>query len=193
MFWSADDRDFAPIADCPPGVTITPGVTIAPAVLLWRMGCALPLNVTMVECGWKILENTDAVIRRYRTAILSFDHVGGSVLNSLSDIAAMRVGVWLPVRASVAIGTGADTLTTIAIRDGLVLNVVMPLRPIEAIRVWQAGGQGHGATLCAMVPNRLRPAASSIQIRTSSPGRRNGVCGAPRASVSTIRCSAMQE
>lgn len=105
----------------------------------WRLVIA-----TVVECAWEIVENTDAVIARYRETTISMDYIGDSVLNSVSDIVAMFVGFWLarviPVWASVAIVIGFELLTAVIIRDGLTLNVVMLLWPIDAIMEWQAGG-----------------------------------------------------
>jgi len=104
----------------------------------WRLGVA-----TLVECAWEIVENTDAVIQRYREVTISLDYYGDSVLNSASDIVAMFVGFWLsrvlPVWASVAIVIGFEVLTMWVIRDGLALNIIMLLYPVEAIAEWQAG------------------------------------------------------
>ena len=56
----------------------------------------------------------------------------------------MMVGFWLasrlPVWLTVALVVAAEVITAIVIRDGLALNVLMLVWPIEAIRVWQAGG-----------------------------------------------------
>ena len=41
--------------------------------------------------------------------------------------------------ASVLVILGFEALTTWLIRDGLALNVLMLLSPVEAIREWQAG------------------------------------------------------
>ncbi|MGK7651359.1 DUF2585 family protein [Roseovarius sp. B08] len=105
----------------------------------WRLVIA-----TAVECAWEIVENTDAVIERYREVTISLDYYGDSVLNSASDIAAMWLGFWLarrlPVWASVAVVVGFELLTLWVIRDNLTLNVVMLLYPVEAISDWQAGG-----------------------------------------------------
>lgn len=99
---------------------------------------------TLIECAWEILENTDAVIDRYRAVTISLDYYGDSVINSVSDVAAMWAGWWLagrlPVWASAAIVVGFEVLTAFTIRDGLALNVLMLLWPIDAVLEWQAAG-----------------------------------------------------
>ncbi len=107
----------------------------------WRFVIA-----TVVECAWELVENSDAVIERYRTATVSKDYLGDSVLNSVVDVVCMAVGFWLarrlPVWASVALVLGFEALTTLLIRDGLALNVLMLLWPVDAVRDWQAGAMG---------------------------------------------------
>lgn len=116
---------------------------------LWLVARKLPLGwklalATLIEAGWEVLENTTAVIERYRNTTVSSDYIGDSVVNSSVDIIAMWLGFWLarklPIWASVALVVGFEALTTILIRDGLALNVIMLLWPSEAILGWQAGG-----------------------------------------------------
>lgn len=105
----------------------------------WRLVIAM-----LVEAAWEILENTDAVIERYREVTISLDYFGDSVLNSVMDMLAMWLGWWLsmrlPVWASVAIVIGFELLTMAIIRDGLGLNIIMLLYPLDVIRDWQAAG-----------------------------------------------------
>lgn len=105
----------------------------------WRLALA-----TLVEAGWEVLENTNAVIERYRNTTVSTDYIGDSVVNSTADIVAMLIGFWmarkLPIWVNVAVIVGFELWTTLAIRDGLVLNVVMLLWPNQAVLDWQAGG-----------------------------------------------------
>lgn len=109
-----------------------------PAPISWRLVIA-----TIVECAWEILENTNAVIERYRAVTISLDYFGDSVVNSVVDILTMMFGFWLarqiPVWASIAIIIGFEVLTAIVIRDGLALNVIMLLFPLEAVMDWQSG------------------------------------------------------
>ncbi|MBB3951989.1 DUF2585 family protein [Aureimonas jatrophae] len=113
-------------------------------LLLPRRSLGLRLLLaTLAEAAWEIAENTDAVIGRYREATIALDYYGDSVVNSLSDIAFMWVGFWLasrlPVWASVLIAVGFEVLTTWLIRDGLALNVLMLVYPLDAVRQWQGG------------------------------------------------------
>lgn len=117
--------------------------------LLWIVGRRWPLGRRLVmavaiESGWEIFENTDFIINRYREVTIALDYYGDSVLNSMSDIAAMTLGFALasrlPVRAIVAATVGLELFVGWLIRDNLTLNVVMLIHPFEMIRQWQMGG-----------------------------------------------------
>ena len=105
----------------------------------WRLVVA-----TLVEVGWEILENTNMIIERYREVTISLDYYGDSIVNSVADVLAMVFGFWLarilPVWASVAIVFFFEALTMWLIRDGLGLNIIMILYPLDAILEWQSAG-----------------------------------------------------
>jgi hypothetical protein len=116
--------------------------------LSWLVGRRWPLGLrlvaaTVLEAGWEIVENTDLVINRYREATIALDYYGDSVLNSVSDIAAMIAGFLaasqLPVRVTLALTTVMELGVLLVIRDNLTLNIVMLLYPLDAIRQWQSG------------------------------------------------------
>lgn len=102
------------------------------------------LVATLVEAAWEVVENTDAVIERYRAVTISLDYYGDSVINSAADIAAMWLGFAIvrvaPVWLTLALAAGFEVMTALVIRDGLLLNVLMLLAPLDAVRAWQAGG-----------------------------------------------------
>lgn len=104
----------------------------------WRLAIA-----TLVEAAWEIVENSDAVIERYRSVTISLDYYGDSVLNVVADISAMILGFWLasklPVWATVALILLFEAATILIIRDGLALNVLMLLYPLDWVAEWQAG------------------------------------------------------
>jgi hypothetical protein len=112
-------------------------------------GRQLPVGVMLlvalgVECIWEVLENTDMTIQRYRATNIALDYYGDSVLNSVSDIAAMVLGFFLarlwPVWLTLAVALSLEVFVGYMIRDNLILNVIMLLHPIDAINQWQAGG-----------------------------------------------------
>jgi Protein of unknown function (DUF2585) len=109
----------------------------------WPVGRRLILAV-LVESGWEILENTDLIINRYREATISLDYYGDSVLNSVSDITAMMGGfvlaARLPIWTIVALTVAMEAGVAYYIRDNLLLNILMLLYPLDAVRRWQGGG-----------------------------------------------------
>jgi hypothetical protein len=102
----------------------------------------LPLAV-FIEGTWEVLENSPFIIDRYRAATLSFDYYGDSVVNnSLADIVSMLVGFWvarsLAVWISIGVVVAVEVTLALVIHDNLTLNILMPIHPVETIRLWQA-------------------------------------------------------
>ena len=108
-----------------------------------RVGTRVVVALAL-ECAWEVLENTDAVLQRYRAATVSLGYYGDSVLNSVGDVLAAAVGCFLaatlPVWTVVLGVVLVEAVLAVWIRDNLTLNIVMLLRPVEAIRRWQMGG-----------------------------------------------------
>ena len=104
----------------------------------WRLAIA-----TLIESAWEIVENSDAVIQRYRELPIGLDYFGDSVLNSVCDILAMMIGFFLasrlPVWATVTLVLTFEAFTIWMIRDGLALNVLMLTYPMDWVGSWQAG------------------------------------------------------
>jgi hypothetical protein len=100
------------------------------------------LAAVLLEAAWEVFENTPFVIDRYRTATIALDYYGDSIVNSVSDIAAMMAGFWLarrmPLWASLLLVAALEAFAVVMIRDNLTLNILMLLYPLEAIRKWQA-------------------------------------------------------
>ena len=94
-----------------------------------------------IEAVWEVIENTSMVIERYRETTISLGYYGDSILNSVTDIVACLFGyllaMWLPVWVSVGVFVGLESMLLFWIRDSLVLNIIMLIHPIEAIKKWQ--------------------------------------------------------
>jgi hypothetical protein len=97
-----------------------------------------------IESAWEAYENTDTVINRYRAATIALGYYGDSVTNSVADILSCLIGFVLARRFAwwwtVSWVVVTEIALAIAIRDNLTLNIIMLIRPIEAIKQWQLGG-----------------------------------------------------
>ncbi|HAC89208.1 MAG TPA: hypothetical protein DCF63_01050 [Planctomycetaceae bacterium] len=96
-----------------------------------------------VEVGWELLENSPLIINRYREATVSLDYFGDSIANSLVDVMACLLGYAITARIgwwTVPLFLTVELAMVIAIRDCLVLNVLMLVWPIDAIKLWQSPG-----------------------------------------------------
>ncbi|NNM73166.1 DUF2585 family protein [Enterovirga sp. DB1703] len=101
------------------------------------------LGATVLEAAWEIVENTPLIIERYRAEAIAQHYFGDSIVNSVGDMLAMiagfvatsRLPVYVVVAAALAMEIGVGYL----VRDNLILNVIMLLYPLDAIRTWQAG------------------------------------------------------
>ena len=99
------------------------------------------LITLLAEGAWEIWENTPFVIERYRESTMSLNYYGDSAMNSVSDIVgcmlgyvlARRLGLW----KSVGLFVLTEVILAITIRDGLLLNILMLVCPVEAIKQWQ--------------------------------------------------------
>ncbi len=100
--------------------------------------------VALVEAAWEIVENTPWLIERYRTATISLDYFGDSILNSLGDLAVCLLGAQIarqsPWWVTVGLLVSLEIASIVWIRDSLLLNIVMLTVPIDALRQWQAAG-----------------------------------------------------
>ena len=106
--------------------------------LHWRLVIALA-----IEGSWEVVENTDYVINRYREATISLNYYGDSILNSLSDILCCGLGFLIAYKLrfwkSLALFLSTEVVLIAWIRDSLLLNIVMLIYPLDAIKHWQSG------------------------------------------------------
>lgn len=98
-------------------------------------------TVAVIEALWELAENTSFIINRYREATMSLDYYGDSITNSFGDYAFCLLGVYvahkLPTRYVVGLFVAAEVVSLIWIKDSLLINIVMLISPIDAIKEWQ--------------------------------------------------------
>jgi hypothetical protein len=105
---------------------------------VWRFVGAVSL-----EALWELLENSERVIERYRTATISLGYHGDSLANSLGDVISCSIGFLLAARlglwGSVVLFAATELVLVLWIRDSLILSTLMLIRPLDAIKAWQQG------------------------------------------------------
>ena len=104
----------------------------------WRLVLAVAIEAT-----WEVVENSSYVIERYRAMTVSLDYYGDSVVNSVSDIVCCGLGFAIGYRLrfwkSLALFVATELILIFTIRDSLIINLIMLIHPVEAIKAWQMG------------------------------------------------------
>jgi Protein of unknown function (DUF2585) len=105
---------------------------------LWQFSLAI-----LLEAIWEVFENTEFTIQRYREATAALGYYGDSVANSLGDVAMCGVGFFIAqklglLRSLVAFAV-TELVLLIWIKDSLLLEILMLIHPIEALKAWQLG------------------------------------------------------
>ena len=112
------------------------------ALLLKRLrgGWQIALAVT-IEAGWEVFENTNFVIERYRSETAALGYNGDTIVNSFGDIFCCLIGFIiarrLGLRRSLVVFAVLELVLILWIKDSLLLQILMLLVPIDAVRGWQ--------------------------------------------------------
>ena len=95
-----------------------------------------------VEGAWEVFENTNFVINRYRTATAALGYTGDTVVNAIGDILCCLAGFLIARRLgfsrSLILFLLIELVLIVWIKDSLLLQILMLITPIEAIKNWQS-------------------------------------------------------
>jgi hypothetical protein len=102
----------------------------------WQFWLAL-----LLESAWEVFENTSFVINKYRTETAALGYTGDTIVNSLGDLACALVGFLVARKLgfwrSVIVFLLVEVVLTLWIHDSLLLQILMLVRPVAAIKSWQ--------------------------------------------------------
>lgn len=103
---------------------------------MWRFNIAV-----LIEALWELLENSSIIIDRYREAG-ALGYSGDSILNSMGDLMSCGLGFvvayYLGLKKSIILFIVIEIILLLTIRDSLIINVIMLIHPLEAIKEWQS-------------------------------------------------------
>jgi hypothetical protein len=99
------------------------------------------LLAVLLEGAWEVFENTPFVIHKYRTETAALGYQGDTIVNSLGDLTCALIGFLLArklgVRCSLIFFLLVEVVLTLWIHDSLLLQILMLIRPVQAIKLWQ--------------------------------------------------------
>lgn len=115
------------------------------ALLLKRLSAGWQMALAVaIEACWEVFENTNFVIERYRSETAALGYNGDTVVNSFGDIFCCLIGFIiarrLGLRRSLVAFAVLELVLIIWIKDSLLLQILMLLVPIDAVRGWQMCG-----------------------------------------------------
>ncbi len=114
-------------------------------LLAWLAPRVRPLRrlwlAVTLEALWEVVENSPFMIARYREATAALGYQGDTIVNSTGDILSCALGFMLArrlgFRRALALFAVVELMLLWWIRDSLLLEVLMLLHPINAIKAWQ--------------------------------------------------------
>lgn len=114
------------------------------AVLLPKLAQSWQWALAVVmESVWEVVENSNLIIQRYREATLALGYTGDTIINSFADILLCGTGFLvarkLGGRRAIAVFLVTELILLFWIKDSLLLNIVMLIYPVDAIKAWQMG------------------------------------------------------
>jgi len=102
----------------------------------WQLALAIA-----VEGFWEAFENTNFIIDRYRSETAALGYNGDTVINSFGDILCCLIGFViarrLGWRRSLIAFALLELVLILWIKDSLLLEILMLVVPIDALRAWQ--------------------------------------------------------
>jgi hypothetical protein len=102
----------------------------------WQLWLALTL-----EAAWEVFENTRFVIERYRAETAALGYTGDTIVNSFGDLTCAVVGFLvarkLGLLRSLIVFLVLELILVVWIHDSLLLQLLMLIHPVEAIKQWQ--------------------------------------------------------
>ena len=94
-----------------------------------------------LEAAWEVFENSSFVIERYRTATAALGYQGDTVVNSVGDLLCAVIGFLIArrfgIRNSLILFALVELILILWINDSFLLQILMLVRPVEAIKLWQ--------------------------------------------------------
>ena len=111
-------------------------------LLFRRAGRARQLLLAIfLEAAWEVFENSSFVIERYRAATAALGYQGDTIVNSIGDLICAVVGFLIArqigLRGSLVLFVLLEVLLIFWIHDSLLLQILMLVRPVQAIKAWQ--------------------------------------------------------
>lgn len=112
------------------------GLLFAKLSMGWRFFIGI-----VAEAAWEVFENSSYIIEKYRENTASLDYFGDSIMNSVGDVIACAFGFWAATKLgmwkSLIFFVFVELVLLLWIRDGLLLNILMLIYPLDWIKSWQ--------------------------------------------------------
>jgi len=106
--------------------------------VIWQFAISI-----FIESIWEVVENSKMIIDRYREATAALGYSGDAIINSMADIFYCGLGFWvaklLGWKLTLLLFVVIEIMMVLIIKDSLLLNVIMLIYPLDAIREWQMG------------------------------------------------------